>query len=77
MRLEDQFMYAMRGIPAHQVAMACTRLTPGHNYSKCSKKLLARCWTEGEPGHKHYREGLKAELSTIKAKVEELYGNPK
>lgn len=36
-----KFLYYVRGIPGHCVTAALTEMTPGINWSKCSKTLMA------------------------------------
>lgn len=41
MTTEAAFMAAVRGIPTHHVTKALSSMTPGINWTRCSKKSMA------------------------------------
>jgi hypothetical protein len=46
-RTKEEFMARFRGVPTHLVTKAVNTLTPGVNWSGCSKGHIAEYWVEG------------------------------
>jgi len=42
----DQFMEAVRGVPAHRVAFALNRLTPTTDWRRCTKGMMAQSFAQ-------------------------------
>lgn len=71
---EVEFKKRFRGIPAHKIAMAMTRLQHGIDFSKCTKEMLAESWAlrESRFGHSSMKNMT---LDQIQTKITELYAD--
>jgi hypothetical protein len=68
------FKEKFRGIPAHKVAMAMTRLQHGIDFARCSKEMMAESWAArySRFGHKNLQS---ITLGMIYDKIGELYAD--
>jgi hypothetical protein len=62
------FMAIARGIPAHRVARACNKLTPGINYNGCSKRDMAYDFANW-----HMKDVSEKDLAAAINRVEEIH----
>jgi hypothetical protein len=46
-RTKEEFMKRFRGVPTYLLVRAINELTPGVNWSGCSKGYIAEAWTAG------------------------------